>query len=49
MLSSERGELLTGIECVAADGWVMEPYFVAQGEVHLECGMKAAHSQMNHK
>lgn len=36
MLSSERGELLTGIECVAANGWVMEPYFVAQGEVHLE-------------
>ena len=21
---------------VAADGWVMEPYFVTQGEVHLE-------------
>ena len=36
ILSSERGELLTGIECVAADRWVMEPYFVAQGEVHLE-------------
>ena len=34
--SSERGELLTGIECVAADGWVMEPYFVAPGVVHLE-------------
>ena len=33
---SERGELLTGIECVAADGWVMEPYFVAPGVVHLE-------------
>ena len=36
MLSGERGELLTGIECVAADGWVMEPYFVAPGLVHLE-------------
>ena len=36
MLSSERGELLTGSECVAADGWVMEPYFVAPGLVHLE-------------
>ncbi|KAJ5149826.1 hypothetical protein N7448_001404 [Penicillium atrosanguineum] len=35
-LSSERGELLTGIECIAADGWLMEPYFVAPGLVHLE-------------
>ena len=36
LLSSERGDLLTGIECGAADGWVMEPYFVAPGVVHLE-------------
>ena len=36
ILSGERGILLTRIECVAADGWVMEPYFVAQGDVHLE-------------
>ena len=36
ILSGERGELLTGIECVAADGLVMEPYFVAPGSVHLE-------------
>ena len=31
LFSSERGELLTRIECVAADGWLMEPYFVAPG------------------
>ena len=36
LLSSERGELLTGIECIAADGWLMEPYTVAPGLVHLE-------------
>ena len=36
ILSGERGELLTGIECVAADGWVMEPFFVAKGTVHME-------------
>ncbi|KAJ6001156.1 hypothetical protein N7481_001565 [Penicillium waksmanii] len=33
--SFERGQLLTGIECIAADGWKMEPYFVAPGSVHL--------------
>lgn len=27
--------MVTGIECVAADGWVMEPYFVAPGKAHL--------------
>ena len=36
LLSGERGSLLTGIECIAADGWLMEPYFVAPGLVHLE-------------
>ena len=36
LLSGERGALLTGIECIAADGWLMEPYFVAPGLVHLE-------------
>ena len=36
MLPGERGELLTGIECIAADGWFMEPYFVAPGLVHLD-------------
>ncbi|KAJ5981908.1 hypothetical protein N7451_012008 [Penicillium sp. IBT 35674x] len=36
LLSCERGELLTGIECIAADGWLMEPYFVAPETVHLE-------------
>ena len=36
LLSGERGALLTGIECIAADGWLMEPYFVAPGAVLLE-------------
>ncbi|KAJ5982202.1 hypothetical protein N7451_012302 [Penicillium sp. IBT 35674x] len=36
LLSGERGDLLTVIECIAADGWLMEPYFVAPGTVHLE-------------
>lgn len=36
LLSGERGDLLTGIECIAADGWLMKPYFVAPGVVHLE-------------
>ncbi|KAJ5976597.1 hypothetical protein N7481_010304, partial [Penicillium waksmanii] len=33
--SFERCQLLTGIECIAADGWKIEPYFVAPGSVHL--------------
>jgi hypothetical protein len=33
--SFERGQLLTGIECISADGWKMEPYFIAPGSVHL--------------
>lgn len=33
--SFERGQLITVIECIAADGWIMEPYFVAPGKTHL--------------
>ena len=33
---SEHSENLTSIECVAADGWVMMPFFIAKGEYHLE-------------
>jgi hypothetical protein len=31
-----HGESLTVIECIAADGWVMSPYFIVAGEHHLE-------------
>ena len=30
------GETVTGIECIAADGWVMPPFFLFQGSYHLE-------------
>lgn len=36
IIASEHGENLTAIECVAADGWVMSPYFIARGEYFLE-------------
>jgi hypothetical protein len=27
---------ITGIECIAADGWVMLPWFLVKGSQHLE-------------
>ena len=30
------GETVTGVECVAADGWVMPPFILFQGSYHLE-------------
>ena len=30
------GETVTGVECIAADGWVMPPFFIFQGSVHME-------------
>lgn len=29
-------ESLTSIECIAADGWVMPPWFLVKGEFHME-------------
>ena len=31
-----QAELITGIECIAADGWVMLPWFLVKGSHHLE-------------
>jgi hypothetical protein len=31
-----QGELVTGIECIAADGWIMPPMILFAGTVHLE-------------
>ena len=30
------GELVTAIECIAADGWIMPPMILFAGTVHLE-------------
>ena len=30
------GETVTGVECIAADGWVMPPFFLFRGAYHLE-------------
>ena len=30
------GETVTGVECIAADGWVMPPFILFQGSYHLE-------------
>jgi hypothetical protein len=34
--TGDRGETITGIECIAADGWVMFPWFLVKGSVHME-------------
>jgi DDE superfamily endonuclease. len=30
------GETVTGVECIAADGWAMPPFILFQGSYHLE-------------
>jgi hypothetical protein len=30
--TGDRGQSLTAIECIAADGWVMSPFFLFAGE-----------------
>jgi hypothetical protein len=30
------GATVTGVECIAADGWVMPPFILFQGSYHLE-------------
>jgi hypothetical protein len=35
-LTGERGELVTAVECIAADGFTTTPYFIFKGTVHLE-------------
>lgn len=34
-------EGITGIECVAADGWKMPPWFLVKGKFHMENWFKA--------
>lgn len=34
--SKEMGELISAIECIAADGFVLPPYFIFKGVHHLE-------------
>jgi hypothetical protein len=29
-------ENITAVECIAADGWLMPPWFLVQGENHME-------------
>ena len=31
LAESERGENIIAIECVAADGWQMDPWFIFKG------------------
>jgi hypothetical protein len=32
---SEKGKNITAIECIAADGWLMDPFFIFKGMVLL--------------
>jgi hypothetical protein len=32
LAESERGENITSIECIAADSWQMDPWFIFKGE-----------------
>jgi hypothetical protein len=32
---SERGENITAIECISADGWQMDPWFIFKGKLLL--------------
>jgi hypothetical protein len=34
--TGDRGETITGIECIATDGWVMFPWFLVKGTSHQE-------------
>jgi hypothetical protein len=32
LAESERGENITSIKCIAADGWQIDPWFIFKGE-----------------
>lgn len=34
--TGDRGQNITGIECISADGWVMYPWFLVKGSEHME-------------
>ncbi|KAJ5982548.1 hypothetical protein N7451_012648 [Penicillium sp. IBT 35674x] len=34
--SKDRGQIVTSIECIAADGWVMVPYLIFKDQTHME-------------
>jgi hypothetical protein len=34
--TGDKGESVTTIECIAANGWVMAPFFLIKGQAHLE-------------
>ena len=36
ILTGDRGQSLTAIECIAADGWIMFPFFLLPGQWHME-------------
>ncbi|KAJ5981989.1 hypothetical protein N7451_012089, partial [Penicillium sp. IBT 35674x] len=36
LASIDRGQIVTSIECVAADGWSMVPYLIFRGRTHME-------------
>ncbi|KAJ5543800.1 hypothetical protein N7494_005079 [Penicillium frequentans] len=36
LASIDRGQIVTSIECVAADGWSMVPYLIFKGRTHME-------------
>jgi hypothetical protein len=35
LAESERGENITAIKCIAADGWQMDPWFIFKGKLLL--------------
>jgi DDE superfamily endonuclease. len=38
LAETERGENITAVECIAADGWQMDPLFICKnGRIFMEC------------
>lgn len=36
LCEAERGETITAVECIAADGWQMDPLFIFKGSTFME-------------
>ncbi|KAJ5726490.1 uncharacterized protein N7483_007847 [Penicillium malachiteum] len=36
LASTDRGQIVTSIECIAADGWSMVPYLIFKGQIYME-------------
>ena len=44
-----QGESVTSIECIAADGWIMPPFFLLKGQWHMEHWYRQANLPDNYR